>query len=82
MKIGRINELNKRLEIQELIKTPDGAGGFIGQWVTIGKIWGSIKMLSNVPNTTFNFLEIRATHLVVVRKPSIININMRFYYNN
>ncbi|MDR2778228.1 MAG: phage head closure protein [Rickettsiales bacterium] len=82
MKIGRINELNRRLELQELVKNPDGAGGFVGQWITVRNIWGNIKMLSNIPNTTFSFLEIRATHLITVRKHNNININMRFLYNN
>ena len=32
MKINFINKLNKKLELQELIKMPDGAGGFIQKW--------------------------------------------------
>ncbi|MDR1425460.1 MAG: phage head closure protein [Rickettsiales bacterium] len=82
MKINRINELNRRLELQELVRTPDGAGGFIGQWMTLRNIWGSIKMLSTVQNTTFNFLEIRATHLITLRKAGIITIDMRFVHKN
>lgn len=36
-------DLNRKLELQERIKTPDDAGGFATGWATLGTIWGQIK---------------------------------------
>ncbi|MDR1494929.1 MAG: phage head closure protein [Rickettsiales bacterium] len=82
MKIGKINELSKRLELQELVRTSDGAGGFTNHWETLKYVWGNIKILSNAQNSTFNLLEIKATHLITLRRPNIITTNMRFINNN
>ncbi|MDR3078717.1 MAG: phage head closure protein [Rickettsiales bacterium] len=82
MRVGKINELSRRLELQELARVPDGAGGFEGQWKTLKHLWGNIKMLSSTQNSTFNFLEIKATHLITLRKQSGVTINMRFLHNN
>lgn len=77
-----INRLNKKLELQELIKTSDGVGGFLSEWKKIKDIWGSIEVISNTSNTTFNILEIKATHTIIVRKFNNINNNMRFIHKN
>ncbi len=82
MKINFINKLNKKLELQELIKMPDGAGGFIQKWNKIKDVWGNIELVSNTTNTTFNILEIKATHVITIRKFNNINLNMRFIYDN
>jgi SPP1 family predicted phage head-tail adaptor len=79
---SKINEINRKIELQELRKTSDGAGGFISEWVTIKHIWGSIQIISNTQNTKFSTLEAKATHLITIRKNSIINLNIRFVYNN
>jgi SPP1 family predicted phage head-tail adaptor len=79
---SRINELSRKLELQELGKTPDGAGGFLCEWVTVKYLWGNIQMISNTQNTKFSALEIKATHLITLRKTNVINFDMRFIYHN
>jgi SPP1 family predicted phage head-tail adaptor len=79
---SKINELSRKLELQELEKIPDGAGGFLCQWKTIKYLWGNIQMISNSQSTQFSTLEIKATHLVTIRKAHTINFNMRFIYKN
>lgn len=82
MKKYRTNDLNKKLELQESIKTEDGAGGFDIVWKKVKDVWGKIELLSNITNKNFDILELKATHLIVVRRLNNININMRFIYAN
>ena len=82
MKNNIINHLNKKLELQELVKVDDGVGGFISEWRKVKDLWGSIEIISNTTNTTFNILEIKATHTITVRKFNNIDNNMRFVHKN
>lgn len=34
--------LNRALELQAAIRSPDGAGGFTQAWVTLGTLWAEI----------------------------------------
>lgn len=79
---NKINNLNKKLELQEEYKTPDGIGGFVCEWKKVKNIWGNISVVSNNISTTYNILEIKATHVIIVRKLNNINNNMRFIYNS
>lgn len=79
---NKINNLNKKLELQEEYKTPDEIGGFICEWKKVKNIWGSISLVSNNISTTYNILEIKATHIITVRRLNNINNNMRFIYNS
>lgn len=78
----KINSLNKKLELQKFEKRSDGVGGIVGTWVKIKNIWGSIELISNKINNNYNMLEIKATHIIVVRSLNNINNNMRFIYND
>lgn len=35
-----------RLALQERQRTPDGAGGFLETWVTLGTLWGEVSARS------------------------------------
>ncbi len=35
--------LNRRLELEEPRKVPDGAGGFVETWVTLGALWAELR---------------------------------------
>jgi head-tail adaptor len=35
--------LNRLLVLEELIQTPDGAGGFSKSWVPVGNLWAEIR---------------------------------------
>lgn len=38
--------LNRKLELQQLTRTPDGAGGFDETWTPLGTIWAAIRPTS------------------------------------
>lgn len=79
---NKINSLNKRLELQKPIKETDGVGGYNITWEKVKNVWGSIDLISNISNSNYSMLEIKATHLIVVRYLNNINIGMRFLHNN
>lgn len=35
--------LNRRLSLEEPVRTPDGAGGFTQSWQTLGELWAEVK---------------------------------------
>ena len=35
--------LTRKLELQESVATPDGAGGFDVQWTTLGELWADMR---------------------------------------
>ncbi|MFN3209694.1 MAG: head-tail adaptor protein [Roseovarius sp.] len=37
------NDLDRQLLLQEDERTPDGAGGFTGGWMTLGSLWADIR---------------------------------------
>ena len=41
-----IPTLNRQLELQELSRTPDGAGGFNESWAALGTLWAAIRPTS------------------------------------
>lgn len=82
MSTAKINNLSRQLELQELNKTSDGAGGYNTEWIKVKNIWGSIDLISNTSNTNYEILEIKATHIIIVRSLNNINNNMRFLYND
>lgn len=77
-KINRINKLSKKVELQKLEKTPDGAGGFGINWVKIKDIWANIELVNNTISNKYNMLEIKATHVVTVRRLNNIDKSVRF----
>ena len=38
--------LNRRLTLQKMVRSPDGAGGFRETWATLGYLWAEVKALS------------------------------------
>jgi head-tail adaptor len=45
---------------------PDGTGGMIAQWTTVGTLWGCLEAVQE-PNGAFGNGEARATHYVTAR---------------
>ena len=78
----RINKLNKKVELQKLEKLPDGVGGFEVKWTKIEDLWVNIRLISNSINDRYDMLEVRATHIITVRKLNNIDKYMRFVCND
>ncbi len=36
-------ELNRKLTLEEPVRTADGAGGFVQTWTPLGVVWGEIR---------------------------------------
>lgn len=81
MKNYRTNDLNKKIELQKMVKIEDGAGGFKVQWEKIKDLWAKVELLSNISNKNFDILQLKATHMVVVRRLNNIDSSMRFLFN-
>src|SRR5690606_34948845 len=37
-----VRRLNRRLALEEAVRTPDGAGGYQTNWVVLGHVWASV----------------------------------------
>lgn len=35
--------LNRRLILEQAVRSDDGAGGFVESWVALGTLWGEVK---------------------------------------
>lgn len=35
--------LNRRLTLEDIVRTPDGAGGFAESWAPLGQLWAQVK---------------------------------------
>jgi head-tail adaptor len=40
----RARMMNRRLMLEAPQRTPDGAGGFVETWVTLGSLWGAVEL--------------------------------------
>lgn len=41
-----MTRLSRKLDLQDLTRADDGAGGFVGNWVTLGTHWGAVEPLT------------------------------------
>lgn len=41
-----MKRLSRKLELEDLTRVDDGAGGFVGNWVALGTVWGAVDPLS------------------------------------
>lgn len=43
--------MNRRLRLEQVSRTADGAGGFTEVWVELGKVWAEVRSLSGRETT-------------------------------
>ena len=41
-----MKRLSRKLELEARVQSPDGAGGFEGQWSALGTLWGAVEPTS------------------------------------
>lgn len=73
-----IGELRHRLELQAPSETPDGAGGVMRGWESLGHVWAAIEPVSANDAVVADRRLGRITHRIVIRRRSEITTTHRF----
>lgn len=73
-----IAKLRHRLTLEAPEETPDGAGGVVRTWTSLGQIWAAIEPVSASEATIADRRVARVTHRLVLRRRGGITINHRF----
>ncbi len=74
----QIGELTRRVVLEEIVRTPDGAGGATEAWATIATVFASVKALGGGEGFVFDRQTGRATHEIVIRHRTDVKPTMRF----
>lgn len=77
------SRLNKRITLQEEVKTPDGAGGYSLSWRDIATVWAEIKPLSaNKGDEAFVSMqqEGRSYAIITIRHREDVTHKLRILY--
>ena len=78
----KINELNKKMDVQKEIKTSDGVGGFNCEWETIKSIWCKIEINNIQLNEKYKSLIKDSNYIITTRKLNGIEEGMRLVWCN
>ena len=73
--------LRKRVSLQELVKLPDGGGGFSTEWVEFARAWAYIKPLSGTESLVGMQLEDSISHDIMMRYRSALRAKHRVVYD-
>lgn len=73
-----IGELRVRLELQAPQETPDGLGGVVRGWETLGHVWAAIEPVSADDRVVADKRLGRITHRIVIRRRSEVTTTHRF----
>ena len=74
------SDLNRKVELQELIKTPTATGGFTTSWLKVADVWAKIKNTSGSELLHADQLGATAFSDFTIRYRSNINEVMRLVY--
>ena len=78
MSAPTIGSLRHRLVLEEVTRTPDGAGGATETWGTVAELWADLHPLAGREAPHAEQLSGRLTHRVIVRYRAGIVPAMRF----
>lgn len=74
--------LRHRVQLQALVETPDGAGGFEEIWQEIAECSARIEPLSVKQSFIADQADERATHRITIRFRNDIESGQRFIFEN
>ncbi len=74
----QIGELTRRVVLEEIVRTPDGAGGATEAWTPIATVFASVKAPGGSESFAFDRTTGRATHEIVIRHRADVKPAMRF----
>ena len=73
-----IGRFRHRLTLEAPDEAPDGAGGVVRAWTSLGQVWAAIEPLSMGDTTIADKHLGRLTHRIVVRRRDELTLNHRF----
>ena len=73
-----IDDLDQRLTLESPSRAPDGGGGAIVTWQTVGDVWASVHPISGDERLRADQVAGRITHTVVIRRRTDVTPAMRF----
>lgn len=76
-----VNRLNKRIELQEKNKNPDGFGGYIEEWTTVQKLWAEVIPIDAIENFEAAKVDEKITHVISIRYRNKITTHNRLKFN-
>ncbi len=88
--IGKKNtstKLRHRLTLQEEVKTPDGAGGYIRSWQNVADLWAEIspistKVIYGSEKLFAGQMQASLSHKITIRYRSGLSTAMRLLFEN
>ena len=78
MSATKIGELTRRVTLEALNRTPDGAGGAVESWTTVATLFAAVRALSGGEGLAFDRMTGRATHEIIIRYRADVKPAMRF----
>lgn len=75
-----IGKRRQRVVIQQVTRTPDGAGGFSQSWSTFATIWADVEERSGSQVFFSESLQKRVTHKITARYLDGVTTDMRVLY--
>lgn len=73
-----IGELNRRVILQDMVRTPDGAGGSEATWNAIAELWAKIRPRHAGEHLVADAVTSAATHMITIRYRNGLTPDMRF----
>lgn len=74
------SSLNRKIDIQSVSQTTDGAGGYTEAWATVASVWASIEPASGGEKWVAMQTETHTTHIIMCRYQSVITTAKRILY--
>lgn len=68
----RVGELDQLIEFNRETLTPDGIGGNVRTWSSIGEVWAHVRPASGKESTDFETVNAEAKYIFIVRWPLAI----------
>jgi SPP1 family predicted phage head-tail adaptor len=72
-----IGTLDHRLTVEQMVQTPDGAGGYVLSWQTYLSVWGQIEPSGGRERLAAFALQSSVTHRVIIRRQTGVTNAMR-----
>lgn len=73
-----IGELTRRVVLEQVTRTPDGAGGATESWTAVATVFAAVRALGGNESFSFDRTTGRATHEIIIRHRTDVKPAMRF----